>query len=87
MPSAVLKVINPKGMHARAASKVVSIVSGYECKVVLSHKSVSAPGDSLLKLLTLDAPIGSEVTVDADGLGSENLLHDLKHLFEDGFGE
>ncbi len=87
MPSQMLKVINPKGMHARAASKIVSIASGYECKVTLSHKKVSAPGDSLLKLLTLNAPIGAEVMVDAEGLGSDQLLNELKDLFDDGFGE
>jgi phosphotransferase system HPr (HPr) family protein len=87
MPSKILKVINPKGMHARAASKIVSITSSYKCSVTLSHKNASAPGDSLLKLLTLNAPIGSEITIDAEGLGANKVLEELENLFEDGFGE
>lgn len=87
MPSQILKVVNPKGMHARAASKIVAIVSQYPCKVTLTHKRMSAPGDSLLKLLTLNAPIGSEITVNAEGDGSIIILDELRDLFEDGFGE
>lgn len=87
MPTQVFKVINPKGMHARAASKIVTITSEYPCKVTLSHNNISAPGDSLLKLLTLNAPLGSKIKIDAEGIGSDQVLTKLQNLFEDGFGE
>lgn len=87
MPTQIIEVINPKGMHARAASKIVAIINKYSCKVTLYHKQLSAPGDSLLKLLTLNAPLGSQIKVEAVGLDAEKLIDELKTLFAEGFGE
>lgn len=87
MPSIVCNVINRKGMHARAAARIVAIVSNYRSKVTLTHKNCSASGDSLLKLLTLDAPKGSEIKIEADGVDASILLDKLQQLFADGFGE
>jgi len=74
-------------MHARAAARIVALTCKYESQVTLSHQLNQANGDSLLKLLTLNAPKGSLVTIDAKGSDSAQLLEKLQALFEDGFGE
>lgn len=81
------KVINKKGMHARAAAKIVTLVGDYNCQVTLKHKKKTAPGDSLIKLLTLNAPQGSIIEIDASGENYIELLNAIDTLFQEGFGE
>ncbi len=87
MPSITCEVINIKGMHARAAAKIVNLVNLYESSVTLTHENCSASGDSLLKLLTLNAPKGSIITIEAKGEDCKVLLNKLEDLFSNGFGE
>jgi len=87
MPTVVCEVINKKGMHARAAARIVSIVKKHQCQVELTHLERSAPGNSLIKLLTLNAPQGSVITIDSHGSDAEQLNQALKRLFSQGFGE
>lgn len=81
------KVVNPKGMHARAAAKIVELACQYCCKVKLTHKGRSAPANSLIKLLTLNAPQGSDIIIEACGEDSAELLKKIQELFRQGFGE
>jgi phosphocarrier protein HPr len=87
MPSIICEVVNIKGMHARAAAKIVNLNSKYETKVTLTHKNTSVAGDSLIKLLTLNAPKGSKILIEATGDNCEILLAQLKYLFAIGFEE
>lgn len=87
MTSIICDVVNKKGMHARAAAKIVSVVCQYHSDTTLTHKETTAPGDSLLKLLTLNAPKGSKIKIEANGIDSEELLAKLQSLFAEGFGE
>jgi phosphocarrier protein len=87
MPRITCKVVNQKGMHARAAAKIVTLICQYNSETILTHKNVSAPGDSLLKLLTLNAPLGSTISIQANGKDSDELLDKLSCLFAEGFGE
>ena len=87
MPTITCEVVNQKGMHARAAARIVSLVCEFDCQVTLSHGDKSAPGDSLIKLLTLNAPKGSMIDIEAEGTESLSCLDDLRQLFESGFGE
>lgn len=87
MPSILCKVTNIKGMHARAAAKIVNLVAQYEANAILTHKNSRAPGDSLLKLLTLNAPMGSQIHIETCGPESQELINKLESLFAIGFGE
>ncbi len=74
-------------MHARAAAKIVSEVRNYQSPVTLTHRERSAPGNSLVKLLTLNAPEGSVIKIDSTGPDAEQLTQALELLFSTGFGE
>jgi len=87
MPIIDCKVVNQKGMHARAAAKIVTLICQHKSEVILTHKKITAPGDSLLKLLTLNAPKGSTITIEVNGVDCEELLDKLTSLFAEGFGE
>ena len=81
------KVINVKGLHARAAAKIVSISAGFESEIILSHKNNSVSGLSLIKLLTLDAPMGSTITITIIGIDANLASSRLMELFKNGFDE
>jgi len=87
MANFVCEVVNQKGMHARAAAKIVAIVEQYDCEVLLSHQDRNAPGDSLIKLLTLNAPKGSNIAISCQGKDEIEFSRAIKSLFENGFGE
>ncbi|TQV72877.1 HPr family phosphocarrier protein [Aliikangiella marina] len=87
MGSFLCEVTNQKGMHARAAAKIVALVDQYECEVTLTHQGRSAPGNSLIKLLTLNAPKGSVIKVECYGADAAEFSLAIKDLFNQGFGE
>ena len=80
-------VPNKKGLHARAAAQIVSLSTEYNCESFLIHKDKTAPSKSLIKLLTLDAPKGSELIIKSSGLESHTAAHAIQDLIQQGFGE
>lgn len=87
MPEFQCEVMNRKGMHARAAAKIVNLVEQYNCDVLFQLSNRTAPADNLIKLLTLNAPQGSKITVKTSGPDAEKISPALQTLFEQGFGD
>ena len=87
MPHIYCEVINRKGMHARAAAKVVSLVDQFDGQVTFQLEDRIAPANSLIKLLTLNAPQGSKIKITVSGKDEKPLIKALKQLFVEGFGE
>ncbi len=82
-----LAVTNSLGLHARAAAKVTETVARFACSVVLVKDGVEADASSVLSILTLDAPQGSSLMVQARGPQAGKALDALEQLFADLFGE
>jgi len=80
-------VPNQKGLHARAAAQIVSLSNQYSCEITVAHGDKSAPSLSLIKLLTLDAPQGSKLTVTSEGAESALAVSSIIQLILSGFGE
>ena len=82
-----LPVNNSLGLHARAAARIAETVQGFNCRVTLHKGESQAEADSVLSILTLDAPLGTTITAQAQGPEAEKALDALSRLFADGFGE
>ncbi len=80
-------VPNEKGLHARAAAQIVTLSSEFACNITISHGNKSAQSLSLIKLLTLDAPKGSILTIEASGQHAKKAVDEIQQLIESGFGE
>ena len=83
-----LKIVNDLGLHGRAAAKIVELTGRYRSKLYFKkdgHNEVD--GSSILSILTLACPNGTEIEARAVGEDSEELLEDLNRLFERKFGE
>jgi phosphocarrier protein HPr len=82
-----LKITNELGLHARAAAKIVALVGQYEASLFLKKDDHEVDGSSILSVLTLACPRGTELQARAVGRDSEALLQALNTLFEQKFGE
>jgi phosphotransferase system HPr (HPr) family protein len=82
-----LRISNELGLHARAAAKIVALAGQYEAKLFLKKDENEVDGSSILSVLTLACPRGTELQARAVGEDSEALLQALSTLFEQRFGE
>ncbi len=71
MASKTVVISNDTGIHTRPGNEFVSEAKKFESKVTLEANGKSINGKSLLKLLSLGAKKGTEVTVIADGPDAE----------------
>ncbi len=82
-----LTLCNRLGLHARAASKLVQCATRFESNVWLSFQGKRVNAKSIMGVLLLGAPVGSELTAEADGSDEEEAITALEQLVQDRFGE
>ena len=83
----VLKIVNEKGLHARASAQFVETVEKFDAEATVSKDGISASGDSIMGLLMLAASIGTEIEVETTGTQAQSLAEALTELVADKFGE
>jgi phosphocarrier protein HPr len=83
----VLKISNNLGLHARAAGKIVALANQFESRLFLSKENEEVDGSSILSILTLSCPKGTEIKAKIVGQDSEAFMERLTELFANKFGE
>lgn len=78
---------NRLGLHARAASKLVQTAAGYDCEVWLERGDRRVNAKSIMGVLLLAAPLGSELVLETDGADEDAAMAALVTLIENRFGE
>lgn len=87
MATKSLKIVNEKGLHARASAKLVEVVEGFDARAEVTKDGMSASGDSIMGLLMLAASRGTTIDVETSGPDAEALADALEALVNDKFGE
>jgi phosphocarrier protein HPr len=82
-----LLVKNKLGLHARAATLLITTIRKFDAAVRVTKDDQEVDGTSILGLLMLDAAPGTSVDVVVSGPDAEKALEAIAGLFEDGFGE
>ena len=82
-----LKILNEKGLHARAAAKFVELVDTFDVSLLVKNDNLEASGDSIMGLLMLAASRGTEIELVASGLEAAETLSALSDLINNLFGE
>lgn len=82
---AVLK--NRLGLHARAASKLVQTAAAFEAETWLSRDERRVNAKSIMGVLLLAAPCGTELVLETSGPDEEPAMLALEALINDRFGE
>lgn len=80
-------VRNRRGIHARAAAKLVTLCARYRSRVVLFCNGRAADGKQMIALLTLSAAMGAQVMIEVTGPDESEAAVAVTRLIADGFGE
>jgi len=83
----VLRIVNQKGLHARASARFVQTVEKFEAQVRVTRGNETVLGTSIMGLMMLAAGPGTEITVTACGRERAEVLHALELLVNGRFGE
>ncbi|MBT7312028.1 HPr family phosphocarrier protein [Luminiphilus sp.] len=87
MSQKVIKVINPLGIHARPAAKIVECAGRFSSDIWLQYNGKEIDAKSIMSVLMLAAPVDAELGLRIEG-SDESLARDaLEQLFGTGFGE
>lgn len=85
-----VRLVNKRGLHARASAKFVAEVVAYDAHItVTSHTdhAETVVADSIMELLMLGSACGEDITLCATGVEAEAAIKALTALVESGFGE
>ena len=83
----VIRIVNEKGLHARASAKFVQTVEKFDADVRVTRCGESVGGTSIMGLMSLAAGRGTDITVDAIGKDAEEVMAALEKLISSRFGE
>ncbi len=84
------EIVNPLGLHARAASKLVALANKFSAEVFVGRAGQDGQevnGKSILGVLMLACAQGSTITLRCDGDDEAEAYAALAALVSDGFGE
>ena len=87
MPVRQLRIVNVKGLHARASARLVEVVERFDARATVRKDGQETSGDSIMGLLMLAAPCGSAIEVETEGPEAGPLLEAIAALVADQFGE
>lgn len=83
----VLRIVNQKGLHARASAKFVQTVEKFDAEVTVSRCGETVGGTSIMGLMMLAAGPGTDITVLASGKEGAEVMAALEALVAGQFGE
>lgn len=87
MPERTLTLTNQRGLHARAATKLVKCGQPFSATIHVYKQQQMADAANIMSLLMLAAPCGTELRVCAEGQDAEQALDAIQALFDARFDE
>ena len=87
MDTCHLSILNPLGLHARAAAKFVHTAGRFTSHIRVARGDREVDGKSIMGLLLLAAAQGSAIRITADGPDEVDAIAALCALVERGFDE
>lgn len=78
---------NEKGLHARAATRLVQTASRFDAEVTIEKDGQSVNGKSVMSLLILAATRGSTIIVEARGNERDEAMSAVAELIDRKFDE
>jgi phosphocarrier protein HPr len=82
------RIVNPRGLHARAATKLVQLAGRYSSEIqVIGPDGEAANAKSVMGVLLLCGSVGTTIRVEARGPDAAAAVGAIGELVRDGFGE
>jgi phosphocarrier protein len=85
--SATARIINKRGLHARASAKFCQVASAFDAEVLVAKDGQQVDACTIMELLMLGAGIGSEIEISATGPQAAEAVETLARLVAEQFGE
>lgn len=85
--SVKMKLVNKLGLHLRAAAVFIKTANMFTSDVRLEHGSKKVNGKSIMGLMALAAPYGSELVLKVKGEDAKQAMEQLTKLVANRFGE
>lgn len=82
-----ITIINKLGLHARAASKLVSTTSSFGCDIKAGKDDQLVDAKSIMSVMMLAASKGTELTLQFDGPDEQAALEAVTQLINNRFDE
>lgn len=82
-----VNIINKLGLHARSASKLVSVASKYLSDIEIIYKNKQVSAKSIMNLLMLAAKQGDTIIIRCEGEDEELALDAICELIARKFDE
>ena len=86
-PKRLLRIVNRKGLHARASARFVETVERFDAQATVARDGLRVNGGSIMGLLMLAASQGAEIEVETRGPSAGPLMEALAALVAGRFGE
>ena len=89
MQAIEVTLVNPLGLHMRAAAKIVKLAAEFESSVFIRRPNRDRRADarSILGILELGAKQGSRLVIEASGADEHAAAAAVHELIAAGFGE
>jgi phosphocarrier protein HPr len=85
--SAVVEIVNERGLHARASAKFVKLAATFDAEVTVGRDDTTVDARSIMGLMMLAAGIGSTIEITAEGPEAPQALEALVELVQARFDE
>lgn len=82
-----ITIINKLGLHARAASRFVTVASGFASEIQLAKDGQVINGKSIMGVMMLAASQGTVLEMTVSGEDEDEAAARLERLILDRFGE
>lgn len=80
-------IINKLGLHARAASKLVTTATSFASQIKIGHTDQMADAKSIMAVMMLAACKGTELCLEVEGTDQEQACQALIDLINRRFDE
>jgi len=83
----IFTIKNQLGLHARPAAMFVKKANQFSAEIWVEKDGTKVNGKSIMGLLMLACPLGSNIKIMTEGTDEEMAFQELGQLIEDGFQE
>lgn len=81
------RIVNQRGLHARAAARFVTVAEKFDATVDVIHVDMTVSGHSIMGLMMLGAGRGETICIRTQGPQGPQALSALLRLVRAGFDE
>ena len=85
--NATVKILNNRGLHARASAKFVKLASTFDAEVTVAKDGQRVDARSIMGLMMLAAGVGCCIEIQAEGREADAAIAALTALIADKFDE